>query len=126
MSFPTFVRYDKPNCFLACWPTATPGEGTRVPSHSANSSGYVNASTVAPNSSAEIRFRYLMLSAYCGLDAAPEGDSVTVVRPFQATPSLYTPVSYSRSPTLSHSRAVICFLSLRRILCKRHDSGCRL
>ena len=29
-----------------------------------------------------------MLSAYCALDSAPEGDSVTVVRPFQAKPSI--------------------------------------
>ena len=62
--------------------------GRAVPSHTANSSGYVNASIVAPNSSAEIRFRYLMLSAYCGVGSAPDGDSVTVVRPFQANPVL--------------------------------------
>jgi hypothetical protein len=30
-----------------------------------------------------------MLSAYCGLESAPDGDSVTVVRPFQAKPSEY-------------------------------------
>src|SRR3954453_15428664 len=62
-----------------------------------------------------------MLSAYCLLDSAPEGDSVTVVRPFQATPSTYspvamsiwyrtprsTPVSYRRSPTLSQVRTVM-------------------
>jgi hypothetical protein len=34
-----------------------------------------------------------MLSAYCGLDSAPLGDSVTVVRPFQATPVVKTPLT---------------------------------
>src|SRR5436190_84504 len=65
-----------------------------------------------------------MLSANCGLASAPDGDSVTVVKPFQANPSLYapdpsgmyrtpwsTPVSYRRSPTWSHARAVMCFLA---------------
>src|SRR5580765_1038733 len=117
---------------------ATPGEGRAVPSHCPNSSGYVNASMVAPNSSAETMFRYLMLSAYCGEDSAPDGDSVTVVRPFQAKPVLYTPVSsgryrtpwstpvsYSRSPTWSQVKGAIFVLSFRSIRYTRRDLSYR-
>ena len=74
-----------------CCPMVTPLAISADPSHSANSSGYVYASIVAAYSSTDLKFKYLISSAYNGDASAPDGLSVMDDTPFQAMPFGYVP-----------------------------------
>jgi len=48
-----------------------------------------------------MRLRYLISSAYIGVGSAPEGFSVTDIRPFQATPLGYSFETFKYKTALS-------------------------